>query len=138
MNISFISFVLSSLTAFGVHTPLHLGLLARVKDNLALIGKVSASLLSLSAVIITLAPIFLIPLPFYLLTTYFWAVKMGRKGRIFVWNRPYELKDWEQRTINESSPGVYSALCASLANVSMIVLAFNFYMGTLPPLLYSP
>lgn len=99
----------------------------RIYDNLALLGKVLACCLAVAIYVLALNPVILAPFGLYVLSTYFWATKTKRKGRLFVWTRDYDMKKSEQATINESNAGVGSAVCALIGNVIMCTSVIVLY-----------
>lgn len=116
---------------------IHLGTLAnplryayrtpRITDNIAIIGKASATFLALAVLIFSGNVAILLSTIFHGAGLHLFAKKTALKGKLFVWSTPYEMKSWEQRSIDSSRTSVLAAFCTLLANATMIIVGVYLY-----------
>ena len=101
----------------------------RTTDNIAIIGKSIAVLLSLATILISGYFILLIPFSTYALGLYLFAKKTALKGKLMIWSLPYEMKSWDQAAIDSSRLSIIAASSTLMANATMIILSFSIYQA---------
>lgn len=101
----------------------------RITDNIAIVGKLLAILLSLPTIFASGSALLLIPFFLYVLGSYLFAKKTALKGKFMIWSLPYDMASWDQRAIDSSRTSILAALSTFMANTIMIILSFHIYQA---------